>query len=224
MKSVFQVRRVLKNQVFEMIERRNLQPAEFMWEPIDDKGNGERLLHRPTGFYFTFEVSSEKFWSTWRPPFSNAERSDVLSGESQQLQVVDRWLGLIQADVEAPDLWGAVARESELMSDDAAEGNRFFTASEQRLLAGRIAQLERQIEALAPNTTPDEKIHVHESLGHAKDAATRLTRKDWKALFVGKLVDIIIRLALEPRKAQALLHFATMYIGPLLARAQELLS
>ncbi len=216
-----------KNLVVKEMHGLRLDPQSFDWtEYVGQFGEGEEIVHRPTGFRFRYRLSSvhSTLWSEWDPAVGGgSEREGGAKSDFDLAEQIKSWLQIVKREYEAPDLWAAVRGESELITGGIVEGDEYFSKDEQRRLGERIDQLETQVNALAPQATQEQRLHVQITLRHAKDASKRVSRIDWKSIFVGKLFDIIIALGLDPQKAQQLLHFATLYIGPFVSRVKGLL-
>jgi hypothetical protein len=219
-----------QNRVVEAMGQLGLDgPPAFEWTDYTPgiTVQGERIVHVPTRSHFQYyvPVASTSIWCEWAPATGNGtQRQGHVTGDAALVEQIKEWLRVVKREYEAPNLWEALRGESALITDAAVEGELYFTPDEQRRLAERIDQLEVQIKALAPQATQEQRVHVHVTLQHAKDAATRVSRIDWKSIFVGKLLDIVVTLGLEPQKAQQLLHFATLYIAPFVSHVKGLLS
>jgi hypothetical protein len=217
------------NALFKYAESIGLRPSEFA---LSDETvlsvTASVLSHLPTGHYFKFGIYRARTGgivsqATWSPIIDGRVRKQH-THRIEQLEFAGRWLNVVKEEYETVDLWKAAAQEAALVSGGPIdEGDRPFTREEQKVLAERLTQLEKKIIALA-QPTPQQQAHLSETIQHAKDATTRTSRIDWKSLFVGKLLDIIVTLGLDPTKAQQVFHYATLYVGPLVSKAIGFLS
>jgi hypothetical protein len=59
---------------------------------------------------------------------------------------------------------------------------------------------------------------------NAMNAATaEMTRSQWKHLFIGALLEALLSLGLESVPVREVLHYATIYIGPVVAHIRGLI-
>ena len=183
-----------KNEVFLLIQEAGLSPFEFgLEECTEENENGvefhsHRLVHKPSTYALTF---GEGF-VTYSPGAKRLTSWEARPNWSGMLEAVQRWLGYLKREVEAPDLWAALAEEQELLGAEPAEAvNTPFNAEEQ-------VQVKRAIEEIrvyitATHTLEAEPLaEINRKLDYLIDASTRLGRKDWKIICVGILVTLAI--------------------------------
>jgi hypothetical protein len=221
MSEQYRLPKSLKNRVVGGMRSNALDPISFDWNLYKpNHRSGERIDHPATGAFFLYYMpASGGIWTEFAPAVdSGSRRHGYVGSDFDLVQSILGWLHVVKREFEAPDLWDAICQERALLGGDVVDGSTPFTAGERAALAERIDQLELQIKAIAPHATPSQAIHVHVSLEQAKEASGKLSRTDWKALFVGKLIDIVVTLGLDPQKAQQIIHYATIYVGPLIAK------
>jgi len=107
--------------------------------------------------------------------------------------MLEIWLGYLKREIHAPDLWGALAQDQELFSlEPAGEANAPFNADEQ-------AQIKRAIDEIRVYITTTYSLDgeplakVNRKLDYLIDASTRLGRFDWKNIFAGALVGLVLQ-------------------------------
>lgn len=95
--------------------------------------------------------------------------------------------------MEAPDLWGSLAQERELLGSEPAEAvNTPFNADERSQIKRAIDEIRVYITTTYSLT--DEPLRrVNAKLDYLIDASTRLGRIDWKNLFVGALFSLALQ-------------------------------
>ena len=187
-----------KNEVLLLIQEAGFSPIEFGFEECTEEEEDalgapielhfHRLVHQPSNYALLFG----KGFVTYSPGANTQESWEARPNWSGMLDSVQRWLGYLKREVEAPDLWAALAEEQELLGAEPAEAvNTPFNAEEQ-------VQVKRAIEEIrvyitATHTLEAEPLaEINRKLDYLIDASTRLGRKDWKIICVGILVTLAI--------------------------------
>lgn len=219
-----------RNQVFEKAKELEFDPiATFEWGDAKEAGRFLSVLRcKGTGYYFQFGRYSDSsglihYDAEWFPAVGGKVAASFRDRKNDQFVAAWYWLQVMRKERDTPDLWALAAREHELISGEATDGDRGFSADERQRLSERLLLLEQEILKLGP-ATDDQRGLVRESIDAADKAADRLTRRDWKNLFVGTLFRIIGDLALDPTKFHRLAHLASIYIGPFVANIKDLLT
>jgi hypothetical protein len=126
------------------------------------------------------------------------------------------WLREVKDDLETPDLWAELRRETELLgvnSEDFTD-NTPFSPAEQKVIAGRLQQLAEH--ARRAGSLSEMQIRVLEAkLAYLAKATGRLGRIDWRNAFVGAIAAFILAAALPPKSARALILGLLRVIGHL---------
>ena len=187
-----------KNEIFILIKQATLDPKEFEWEEREETesySHGEvtlhfhRLVHKPSGYAALF---GENFLS-YSPGEQIPNQTQDKIGWSGKRLAVESWLANLKHEIEAPDLWSALTQEQELFSAEPAGAvNTPFTADEQVLIKRTIEEIRVYITSTY-SLAGEPLAKVNRKLDYLIDAATRLGRIDWKNIFVGALVGLILQ-------------------------------
>jgi hypothetical protein len=182
-----------------------------------------KVTHRPTGYAFTFTATHNRYGQVrlggaWTPPWVNGamkEHAETLDG---QLNLFARWLAVVKEEHEAPDLWAAYADESRLIAGEVVEEpERTFTPTERELLRLRLNDLrDYLIEHADP--TPQQVQTINVTFNYMAEASERLTKRDWKVLFVGALLTQLLALGVTPDVLHGTMSLAAKYVLPILGR------
>jgi hypothetical protein len=205
------------NEVFQLIQETGLDPSQFSWERVR-QGNAEisRLVPKETSFHFDFGDaydSNKRRWlweCRWVPIADRRVEMQVQSDAWPGVLVwVQEWLTVLTKEISAPDLWAALASESQLVRTAAGpfDDNAPFTTPEEIRVAQVIHELKEHLLRTV-ELSADQLKFIEARLGHLEDAAGRLGRKDWTTLAMGALTSIIIGTALPPDSARELFSLA----------------
>ena len=128
--------RTQANEVFAILSQVNLDASEFEWQQTKStwahNGQVSQLVHRPTGYYFTFDHSDQGHWAEYSPADEKPVHVAHPGSWNLQRAEVQTWAGALKREVDAPDLWGALVAGRQLVEGDASvrDDNRPFEQSE----------------------------------------------------------------------------------------------
>jgi hypothetical protein len=204
--------------IFEALTSEGFDPREFELGHSTVTGHGAApvLIHQPTGFYYVFSLQRDGYVVEYSPAEDKRVGTyGTGSWESIVGETFGRWLGRIRREVEAPDYWGELRRENEIVAGPTSlEENTPFSASEQAeirqqfeevkaLLRGSYTLSEAQFEALDAR------------LDYLADAAARLGRIDWREALVGALLGLVVQAVVPPEPVRTVLLTVTRGLGHL---------
>jgi hypothetical protein len=203
------ISRAQRNDVFALIQRVALDPADFEWgNETDQWYRWEVLRHQPTGslFKFTDAQRGDGYWLNWWPHDGNG--SHLAQSWREASEMVFRWLRRVKADHDAPDLWGELSKQKAIPTADRPEYQAQFTAQELRQLESALDDVERFVKTTQP-LEPAQAQQVQRKFTYLKEAARAGARKiDWLNIFVGQMVSMVTERLLDPR-----------FYGPLMSHA-----
>ena len=202
-----------RNQVFEAIQAAGLAPEGFDWGSGADES---WVRHLSSEAYFVFGGIPGRYVARYVAGDDPVEEREALSWQAQ-MKHVERWLRAVKLDIEMPDLWAELQRETELLgatADEAIE-NTPFTPDEREEISERL----QEMRAYAKRTysLSEEQMRVLEAkLDYLAAAAGRLGRIDWRGLFVGTMLTLVLTAALPPESARHILLTVLRSIGHIL--------
>ena len=191
-----------KNQIFEAIQAVGLDPREFHLEN-DDAEVG--IKHKWSASYFTIGDGPGDYGGRYVVGDAPAWPFEAYTWQSFVTRL-SRWLEDVKRDLEMPDLWAELQRDSQLIfgagSDDVSE-NRPFTQAEQNEIAARLQALaEHARRTFSLSATQIRTLDA--KLDYLVDAARRLGRKDWINVCAGAMLGYIVTASLPPEIARGM--------------------
>ncbi|MBK5282315.1 MAG: hypothetical protein JJE16_09525 [Nitrospiraceae bacterium] len=164
-----------------------MNPHEF--QLIEGRGWLPKVLHISSGFDFVFGGDSI-FCSPGAEQITQEVSQLNWLGKSEMLR---KWLTYLKREIEVPDLWAALSQEQELLSIEPAEAvNTPFTADEQVQIKKTIEEIRVYITSTY-SLASEPLAKVNRKLDYLIDASTRVGRIDWKNIFVGALVGLVLQ-------------------------------
>ena len=217
-----------RNAVLSVLQGNGLDPVEFDWgEEVVEKVVGweaeaavSTLTHGPTGYRFLFDMRGQTFWAQYSPGREKPRAYESCDGWEELRYHVVEWAQSLKGELDAPDLWAAVAQSKALPAAAAAEENTPFTPEEQQRLVSVVVEIENRFSTTR-DFSPKEKQYLHSEFEYLQGALTRQGRKEWLYTAVGVVASAIISLALSEH-AGPLMRFVWSQISNALGLPAEL--
>lgn len=199
-----------KNLLYEIIESNGLSPFQFNIEEYKFPTSGminTKLLYKGTNYYFdfmTFQGHNNMAFAEFSPgEFSVKWRSD---GESWNILVnyFFSWLLYLRREITSLDKWARLQREMEELGvnlSQEGDGNQ-FTVEEYFFLEKKIISIKNSIGHIGLSELQINEIN--NKLDHLIQLAESMNKFDWKSLFIGTIISIIIQLEVSPDHAKSL--------------------
>ena len=213
-----------RNRIYEAIAQSGLDPAEFKLTVTSAKAV---IFHVP-GSTFEFAYMPGKV----REAFSTAVRggigsindrysikSIVIDGSQEtdgaapdfsHLMIdIREWANEIKEVSDTPDLWAEIQRNRELITgiQQTDSDNTLFSEDEQRQISAQLQKIKEQIKEQF-ELTNEQKEQIDARLDEAEEASKRIGRKDWRLLFGGTILNLIVTDTITPGVAGHIFNVA----------------
>lgn len=189
-----------KNEVVSTIIAAGLDPLVFRFE--EQKAKEERgfvgpivtiffnrLVHIPSKYGLLFGEDIV----VYRPGAEAIEEVEKRLNWTGKVEAVERWLTYLKREINEPDLWASLAQERELLaSEPMGAVNAPFNAEEQSQIRRAIDEIRVYITSTY-SLASEPLAKVNGKLDYLIDASTRIGRIDWKNIFVGALVGLVLQ-------------------------------
>ena len=210
--SEYSIKKTQANQVFQILQKHGLPPEEFKWETVPSiyipYAHVSKLVHVPTDFYFLFDFRDGKHWCRFSPGEHAMIDSQFPGGWPFLVGYFETWAATLKKEIDAPDLWAAIANEKVLSETFSADqDNTAFTSDEQARLGKVLFELRHYLLS-SSSFTNEQTAYLDSHFKHLEEATTRIGRKDWILLAVGTFTNIIIGIGLQPDIARELFRLA----------------
>lgn len=206
----FYLLRSQKNAIYEEILRLKMKPSEFEWQEVVSPrfpatGHKVSKLVQGPEYYFLFDNAEDVCFSEWCPDdekFIGSRTSNVIW--EKQFQNCKDWLSYLQRETESPNLWEAIAQESQIISAASlADLNTTFTKEEKEYIHSGIEEIKQYL-LTAHKIDPEL---VESRLNYLAEASERVGRKDWINLLLSVLIGIVVAAALPPETTREVFRF-----------------
>jgi hypothetical protein len=198
--AVMRLTRIERNQVFEAIAQSNLDPGECVYEERE----GYDAVRHESGS--TLEIKTISFTASIRryelyghvvdgKKFPKIGSPNIEQGKPY----IKEWAEEVRLVVGTPDLWAEMRRSRELIADiqRADSGNMPFTQDEREQIVLELEKVKEQVKERF-DLTDVQLAYINERLDEAAEATERMGRKDWRLLFGGTILNLIVTDTITP--------------------------
>ena len=113
------------------------------------------------------------------------------------------WLGYLKRELNAPDKWKLLQEELENIDfEDIKYENTKFTYQEYQLLDKKISELKKKISKL--DLLEKQINQINAKLDHLLHLAKDMNKTDWKNLFAGSIIGLIMQLSIDRSTGQVI--------------------
>lgn len=114
----------------------------------------------------------------------------------------------------APDLWGELERQRELVVGEHEVENTRFTTAEQEQIAGQLREIKSYVRRTY-QLTESQYSAIDDRLDYLEEAASRIGRIDWRNAFVGAFLGAVVQAVLPPEPVRDVLNLTLRGLGGL---------
>ena len=200
-----------RNDIVEAIQAGGLDPRQFN---LNDSGIEATWKHKWSASCFTIGGRAGHYIGqrivgdspvTW--PY------EVYSWQAL-IERVSGWVQDVKRDLNTPDLWAELQRETKLLGADsnAVIENTAFTAEEQKQIAERLRELAKHVSQMHSFSKAQIEA-LDKKLDYLVDASRRLGRKDWLNVFIGVILGYALTAALPPESARIIFQTFRRAVG-----------
>jgi len=196
-----------KNLILQAIVDIGLSASEFEWLVKDSqhiKSKISSLRHGTTEFFFDFEIYRGDHYSIRSPGKTMIVEASYSGSWEEQWAYVKFWLEYLKREIESPDLWGAIAQESELINAANSENdNTPFNEGEKKNIVSGINEIRQYL--IEVHKISAELIEPR--LKYLEESSGRLGRKDWINVLFSVIIGIILNATVTPESSREILRF-----------------
>ena len=191
-----------KNAIFKAMQEGGLHPSEFKFADGEDD---VRIDHRLSASYFLIGGDALRYVGSYvvgdAAPWPYED-----SAWPRLMARISRWVKNVKSDVETPDLWAELQRETELFGagpDEAVE-NTSFTPDEREVIEAQFRVLREKAQS-AYSLSDAQMLILDAKIDYLIGADDRLGRIDWRNVVVGTMFAYALEAALPPGSARDIL-------------------
>jgi|APLak6261678124_1056121.scaffolds.fasta_scaffold04998_2 hypothetical protein len=195
-----------KDQLYEFIQSTGLSPAQFEFaesSSLYTRGSiATSLNYINSDYYFRFENKQGRHSSLFSPGNEKFIEDQFPGAWDLQIRYFNNWLRNLVRELNSPNKWARLKTELDNLDFHFDYGEDKFTVQEFQDIQNRIGLLCSRL-----NSIPFEEnqiLALNQKLDFLIESAKEMKKFDWKSLFIGTIVSIIIQLNVTPENANLL--------------------
>lgn len=193
-----------RNNLFDIIESAGLSPSAFVIVEPDAFANLEtiiRYLH--SQFYFSVSLHHDKQFMIvkYSPGKDIFEKENWVRTWDEVEANFSIFVDSLFLEINEIDKWGRLKNELDQINVTYTNESDKFSADEYVDLQQKMNLLKLEMKNLSFD--PEQIQILENKIDHLTTIAVTLTKFDWKSLFIGTIVSIIIQLGVTQENAKA---------------------
>lgn len=197
-----------RNEVFNTLQEKGLEPADFSWDSA-------RLNYLDGRYFFQFDIDNRLCF--FSPGYKKPVQYISIESWNRQIFCMKAWIMYLEKEMATPDLWAEVEEYKSILSLAPGEqlANKPIPQNEVEKIEAKLQLLAEKIEQQF-ELDEEQKQFVRSKLNYLADAAKRQPLRDWQNIAASVFLSIALNLVLEPEKAQQLKQLIKSIIEPFL--------
>jgi len=195
-----------KNQIYNYLTATHyFSPNQFKLEETQHRGKTiTSLKFINSKYYFNFIEDTEYvgFYLNYSPGKELIKEATSNVNWNIGFDHFITWLSNLQRELQSPNLWERFQTEISGIQLSSNFDNSKFTISEYEKLTQKLNYISERVSTIPLLENQQNEIII--SLERLEELAKELNRFDWKNLFIGTILSIIIQLKVNPENATAL--------------------
>jgi hypothetical protein len=194
-----------KDALFDLIEMSGFSPHQFQQIEVKSKYNSENsfeLRFNNSEYFFLFDFSNGKYMQRSCPGEYTYLEKGTNGTWDEQFASFGNWLQYLKREITAPNKWERLRVEMESLNIQFNHDEDKFTVVEYEDVVAKINVLKQQLGTIG--LLPDQVAAISNKLDHLTEYAKTMNKFDWKGLFVGTMISIVIQLEVNHENANAL--------------------
>lgn len=195
-----------KDQIYQyLVNTGYFSPQQF--ELLEENSMGRfttKLIHRESNYYLNFYEDTEYngFWLNYSPGreklYEATDRINWAIGFDHFIT----WLGNLKRELDSPNLWDRFTKDATSLSLSIEHDSSKFSTKEFIELKSKVEALANEVRNLP--LSEYQQSEIISNLNRLTELAEDLNKFDWKNLFIGTIISIVIQLSVTPENAKLL--------------------
>jgi len=197
---------IQKNELYDIITGFNLSPSLFEFKEakstMTDNEVATVLLLKNSQFAFIFETLNEKHFIYFSPGTDTFKSEAFPETWGTLLGYFQNWVSTLLYEIKSEDKWERLQNEIKGLNIKYSVDASKFSAHEFEVLKTNFNSIKSQITKIG--LTVEQAQVIESKLDHLLELAKDMNKFDWKNLFIGTIISIIIQLGITPDNASNL--------------------
>lgn len=192
-----------KDEIFEIIRgHETFSPMQF--EIVEDNENSKTIINfKGSEYYFCFNSNRHnENWTNYSPGTEKIIDFSNYLNWRDSINHIYEWLNSLKRELSTPNHWAKFKSRLSGISFSSTYDNEKFSYKEYEDLENKIILLKNHLDSIPLLIEQNNEIKNH--LDRLTESAKDLGKFDWKNLFIGTILSIVIQLNVTPENATLL--------------------
>lgn len=186
------------NELFDLIVNYGyFSPSQFSF----DRENSVVYFKDSTYKFAIYEARGTPYYVSLSPGESKVLDEFGVRSWSHLKPVFLDWLRYLQRETIILDKWSRLEEEIKYLMVPAQSNNERFTHNEYLEIETKLNLIIKSLPSIP--LLPEQLSAITNQLNHIQETANNLGKFDWKNLFIGTIISVIIQLEVTPENAHA---------------------
>lgn len=185
-----------KNQLFELIQNSGIGITQFKY---DEESNTAFIRHK-SNYYYKIIVDNISYWSEFSPGKNSLRYITGKVNWSTTITEFTNWLSFLKREVLSIDKWSVFEQELDKLSLNQEDSSSYFSVDEYEIVKSRMLSLKLRLANISLDK--NQLAVLEEKIDYLIEEAKHQKKFDWKSLFIGTIVSIIIQLSISQEQGK----------------------
>jgi hypothetical protein len=193
-----------KDTLYDIIQEYGLSPAQFEFSEKNKSSFSSSsvvtgLHYKNSDFVFRFDTLNNEHYCSFCPGNDSYNEEAYPGTWDLELTHFQTWINNLLREINSPNKWDRLQKEMAGIKISFGDEQDKFSVHEYEDLKAKILTLKQGIAKIG--FLPDQAMAINAKLDHLTDLAKDLNKFDWKSLFVGTIISVIIQLSVTQENA-----------------------
>lgn len=196
-----------QDDIYSIIQTMEFSPSQFKFLEVSSliniMGRASNLKYLNSPYYYLFDLdNSNQHYAKMCPGTETLEKDVFARTWDFQIEYFVQWLQNLKREVTAPNYWARLNDEIKNLDFQFESSNEKFTFQEFQDVVVRMEILRNKLSSIP--LAENQFQALNQKLDFLTDSAKDMSKFDWKSLFIGIVVNIIMQLSVTPDNARLL--------------------
>lgn len=195
-----------KDSLFKVIENIELSPSQFNFfermSSLNEWENAVVIGYNSSKYYYAFDYYDNNHYAEMCPGRDVYSEAFFTKTWDNQIQYFIIWLQNLKREIYAPDFWSRLQNEINGLDFHFESDNEKFTFQEYEDVTNRIEILRSRLSSIS--FEENQLLALNQKLDFLIESAKDMKKFDWKGLFIGIIINVVMQLSVTPDNANSL--------------------
>lgn len=195
-----------KNILYDVIIAYGLSPSQFILTEKESTNYVNEIVtnisHKSSEFYFSFESRYDRRSILFSPGSDTYSVAHSVNSWNELEYHFQNWIGNLLNEINVENKWDRLEKEMKGINLNLKNEPDKFSAHEFEELKNKVLAIKQGLNKIG--LLSEQVSIINEKLDHLTELAIDMNKFDWKSLFIGTILSVIIQLGVTQENAKSL--------------------